>query len=121
GVLAAVIVSGTWHAGEVSVLGVQQQVASLARDGLLVLLLVASWQTTPAAVRTENEYSWAPIREVAILFAGIFATIIPVLAMLRAGEHGALAVVIRSVREPAHFFWASGILSSFLDNAPTYL
>ena len=57
----------------------------------------------------------------AILFAGIFATIIPVLAMLRVGEQGALAFVIRAVSEPAHFFWASGILSSFLDNAPTYL
>jgi Na+/H+ antiporter NhaD/arsenite permease-like protein len=121
GVLAAVIISGVWRAGEVSILGVHQQVQSLVRDAILVLLLLASWRTTPAQVRAENEYSWAPIREVAILFAGIFATIIPVLAMLRAGEHGALAFVIRSVRDPAHFFWASGILSSFLDNAPTYL
>src|SRR5437879_13889433 len=61
------------------------------------------------------------MQEVAVLFAGIFATIIPALAMLRVGEQGALAFVIRVVREPAHFFWASGILSSFLDNAPTYL
>ena len=121
GVLAAVIMSGVWHPGEVSIFGVHQQVQSLLRDAILIVLLLVSWRTTPASVRAENEYSWAPIREVAILFAGIFATIIPVLAMLRAGEHGALAYVIRSVQDPAHFFWATGILSSFLDNAPTYL
>ena len=72
-------------------------------------------------MRQANDYSWAPIREVAILFAGIFVTMIPALAMLRAGERGALASLIAAVREPAHFFWASGMLSSFLDNAPTYL
>jgi Na+/H+ antiporter NhaD/arsenite permease-like protein len=76
---------------------------------------------TPTAVRAANEFSWAPIKEVAILFAGIFVTIIPALAMLRVGEQGAMAFIVRAVREPAHFFWASGILSSFLDNAPTYL
>jgi Na+/H+ antiporter NhaD/arsenite permease-like protein len=48
-------------------------------------------------------------------------TIIPAMAMLRVGEHGAMAFIVSAVREPPHFFWASGILSSFLDNAPTYL
>jgi Na+/H+ antiporter NhaD/arsenite permease-like protein len=84
-------------------------------------MLAASWFTTPRAVREANEFSLAPIQEVAILFAGIFVTIIPALAMLRVGEEGAMAFLVRAVREPAHFFWASGILSSFLDNAPTYL
>jgi Na+/H+ antiporter NhaD/arsenite permease-like protein len=121
GVLAAVILSGILDLGEVNVLGVHQQLQNLLRDGILLLMLAGSWWTTPRRVRDENEYTWEPIREVAILFAGIFATIIPALAMLRAGEHGALAFVIRVVREPAHFFWASGGLSSFLDNAPTYL
>jgi Na+/H+ antiporter NhaD/arsenite permease-like protein len=121
GVLGAVIVSGVWDAGEVVLLGVRQQVQNLLRDGVLLLMLAGSWWTTQREIRAQNEYSWGPIREVAILFAGIFATIIPVLAMLRAGEDGALGVVIRTVREPGHFFWASGILSSFLDNAPTYL
>ena len=121
GVLGAVILSGTWDLGEVNVLGVQQQRQNLLRDGILVLMLAGSWWTTSSRIREENEYTWAPIREVAILFAGIFATIIPPLAMLRAGETGALAFVVHAVREPAHFFWASGILSSFLDNAPTYL
>jgi Na+/H+ antiporter NhaD/arsenite permease-like protein len=121
GILAAVIGSGLWQGSEIEILGVHQQVQNLARDAVLLAMLAGSWFTTPRAIRAENEFSWAPIREVAILFAGIFATIIPVLLMLRAGEHGAMAFVIRAVREPAHFFWASGTLSSFLDNAPTYL
>jgi len=121
GILAAVIVSGLWQPGEVTIFGVHQQIQNLLRDAFLLVMLAASWRTTPRRIREENEYSWEPIREVAILFAGIFATIIPALAMLRAGEHGALAFVIRAVHEPVQFFWASGILSSFLDNAPTYL
>src|SRR5207244_8869145 len=121
GGVAAVSLSGTVHLGEVTILGVAQQVGSLVRDVIALLMLAASWRTTPRRVREENQFTWEPIKEVAILFAGIFATIIPVLAMLRVGEQGALAFVIRAVREPAHFFWASGLLSSFLDNAPTYL
>ncbi len=75
---------------------------------------VSAWKT-PAKVREENEFTWYPIEEVAILFAGIFATMIPVLLILKArgAELG--------VATPAHFFWATGALSSFLDNAPTYL
>jgi Na+/H+ antiporter NhaD/arsenite permease-like protein len=121
GVVGAVILSGVLRLGELSVLGVRQSVQNLLRDGVLLALLATSWWTTPRAIRDRNDYTWEPIREVAVLFGGIFATIIPALAMLRAGEDGALAVVVRSVREPAHFFWASGFLSSFLDNAPTYL
>ena len=121
GVLAAVIYSGTHDLGEIEIFGVHQQVQNVVRDVVLLFLMLVSWFTTARTVREENGYTWEPIREVAILFGGIFATIIPALAMLRAGENGALAFVIRAVREPAHFFWASGFLSSFLDNAPTYL
>jgi Na+/H+ antiporter NhaD/arsenite permease-like protein len=121
GVLAAVVASGAWHPGEVNVLGVHQGIQSLARDAFLLLMLTASWATTRRQIREANGYSWAPIREVAILFAAIFATIIPVLAILKAGEHGALAPLIQAVQSPAQFFWATGALSSFLDNAPTYL
>jgi len=76
--------------------------------------VVSAWKT-PAKVREENEFTWYPIEEVAILFAGIFATMIPALLILKArgAELG--------VATPAHFFWATGALSSFLDNAPTYL
>ena len=76
--------------------------------------VVSAWKT-PAKVREENEFTWYPIKEVAVLFAGIFATMIPALLILKArgAELGAVS--------PAHFFWATGALSSFLDNAPTYL
>ena len=76
--------------------------------------VVSVWKT-PAKVREENEFTWHPIEEVAILFAGIFATMIPALLILKA-RGGELGVV-----SPAHFFWVTGVLSSFLDNAPTYL
>jgi len=121
GVLAAVIVSGVWHPGEVTVLGVHIGIQNLVRDAVMVALLLGSWLTTSRATHAKNGYTWGPIKEVAILFAAIFATIIPVLAMLRAGEAGAMAGLIRSVKTPAQFFWATGALSSFLDNAPTYL
>lgn len=121
GVLAAVIASGLGDVGRVAILGVHQEVENLARDAFMLVMLGASWWTTAKSIRGRNEFSWAPIHEVAILFAGIFTTIVPVLAMLRAGEQGGMAFVIRAVDEPAEFFWTAGALSSFLDNAPTYL
>src|SRR3990172_5508579 len=75
---------------------------------------VSGWKTR-AKVREENEFTWHPIEEVAILFAGIFATMIPALLLLkvRGAELGVVS--------PAQFFWVTGALSTFLDNAPTYL
>jgi Na+/H+ antiporter NhaD/arsenite permease-like protein len=121
GVLAAVILSGLWHPGEIDLLGIQEPIENLARDSVLVLLLLASWFTTAPRIRQANGYSWAPIKEVAILFAAIFATLLPVLAILKSGERGALAPVLSAVHTPGQFFWATGLLSSLLDNAPTYL
>lgn len=121
GVLAAVIASGVWYPGDVTVLGIHLGIQNLVRDTVLLALLAASWFLTARPIREANGYSWGPIQEVAILFAAIFATIIPPLAILKAGEAGALAGLIRAVQTPAQFFWATGILSSFLDNAPTYL
>jgi Na+/H+ antiporter NhaD/arsenite permease-like protein len=78
-------------------------------------------------VREDNQFSWAPMQEVAKLFIGIFVTMVPVLAMLKAGEAGPFAAVVRSVTGPGGeplpwaYFWFTGALSSFLDNAPTYL
>jgi hypothetical protein len=82
---------------------------------------------TPRAVREHNVFHWAPIVEVAKIFAGIFITIIPVIAMLGAGRDGALAGVVSLVVDPdgkpldTMVFWTTGVLSAFLDNAPTYL
>ena len=97
------------------------------RDLVLLGLAGLSLVLTPKPVRAGNEFSWGPIKEVAKLFAGIFACIIPVLAMLQAGRDGAFAPLVALVSHgdgsPNNiaYFWLTGGLSSFLDNAPTYL
>lgn len=101
--------------------GLAVPIQNLARDGILIAMALLSLAATPKSIRVANGFSWGPILEVAWLFAGIFITILPALAILGAGERGALGSWVGTVREPAHYFWASGILSSFLDNAPTYL
>jgi Na+/H+ antiporter NhaD/arsenite permease-like protein len=85
------------------------------REAAIVALAALSLWRTPRAVRRANGFSAGPMIEVAVLFAGIFFTMIPALELVRVrgGELG--------VRAPWQFFWATGILSSFLDNAPTYL
>ena len=121
GIVLAVLFSGLVHLGEVKILGIERSVQSLIRDAVMVIMGLLSLKFTPWQIREENEFTWFPIKEVAILFAGIFMTMIPALAILRAGEEGAARALIASVKEPYHFFWITGGLSSFLDNAPTYL
>jgi Na+/H+ antiporter NhaD/arsenite permease-like protein len=121
GIVCGVLFSGLVKMGEVSILGVHQSVENLIKDGILIIMGTLSLAFTNKEIRKGNEFGWGPILEVAYLFAGIFMTIIPALAILKAGENGALAFLIKSVDAPAHYFWAAGTLSSFLDNAPTYL
>jgi Na+/H+ antiporter NhaD/arsenite permease-like protein len=121
GILVAVLLSGVVHLGEVNVLGVHRGIQDWLRDGILVLMGILSLITTSITIREDNQFTWFPILEVAYLFIGIFITMIPCLAILKAGAKGHLAFLINAVREPAHYFWAAGCLSSFLDNAPTYL
>jgi Na+/H+ antiporter NhaD/arsenite permease-like protein len=85
------------------------------REVILVALAAISFTLGPRGPRAANHFRWAPIVEVAVLFAGIFATMIPALAMLQA-RGGAVGL-----GQPWHYFWASGGLSAFLDNAPAYL
>jgi len=127
-VMASVLMSGTWKPGiSFNVYGTEVPLPSLLRDLGLVAVTALSLAITPAGVREANHYSWAPMTEVAKLFIGIFLTMVPVLAMLKAGEGGAFAAVARAVTGPDGqplqwaYFWFTGILSSFLDNAPTYL
>ncbi|MBI1390384.1 MAG: sodium:proton antiporter [bacterium] len=121
GVIAAILMSGYLSLGEISILGIPVGIESLMRDVILVAMGGLSLALTPRDLREENEFSWFPIQEVAYLFAGIFMTMIPCLAILKAGTAGHAAPLINAVREPIHFFWITGALSSFLDNAPTYL
>jgi len=121
GVVGSVLMSGILKLGEVNILGIPVQNQNLLRDFLMISMGVLSLITTKEYLHEANEFSWFPIKEVAYLFAGIFMTIIPALAILKAGSEGALAFLINAVREPYHYFWITGTLSSFLDNAPTYL
>ena len=121
GIIAAVLFSGNIKLGEVNIFGIHQSIANLIKDAVLIIIGFLSLIFTKPEVRQGNEFSWAPILEVAFLFAGIFMTIIPALDILKAGKNGALAWLIKSINTPAQYFWASGTLSSFLDNAPTYL
>ncbi|MCR4441071.1 MAG: sodium:proton antiporter [Peptococcaceae bacterium] len=121
GIVGSILMSGSVHWGEVSILGVHRAVQDLVRDGLLILIGIISLLVTPWKLREENEFTWAPIQEVAYLFFGIFITMAPVLSMLKAGETGSLGFITSAVQQPYHYFWITGGLSSFLDNAPTYL
>jgi Na+/H+ antiporter NhaD/arsenite permease-like protein len=123
-----VLMSGVWKPGvEFDVFGTPVELQNIARDVGLIVVTLMSLAITPRTARAGNDFNWEPMKEVAKLFAGIFLTIIPVVAILRAGETGALGWVIRLVTGPGGapddvmYFWATGILSSFLDNAPTYL
>ncbi len=93
----------------------------------LLAIGLVSIALTPQADHEANHFSWEPLEEVAKLFAAIFICIIPVMAMLAAKTHGPFAPVIALLSHPdgaphdAAYFWATGLLSSMLDNAPTYL
>lgn len=123
GIVGAVLMSGTFKLGELNILGVHVAWQGLLRDVTIVAMGLLSLKFTPFSgeLRQANDFTWFPIVEVGKLFAGIFMTIIPALSILKAGEQGALSGLIRAVKEPLHYFWATGVLSSFLDNAPTYL
>ncbi|MCK6435747.1 sodium:proton antiporter [Rivihabitans pingtungensis] len=128
GVVGAVLMSGMWKPGlELNILGVKVGIQNLLRDGMLLGLAGASLAFTSTRIRDGNEFNWEPIAEVGKLFGAIFITMAPAIAILRAGPDGALAqlvgLVSRADGSPIDlmYFWMTGSLSSFLDNAPTYL
>ncbi len=128
GTVMAVLASGLWHPDRsVRLWSVDMPLQGLGRDAALLTLAGLSWATTKRRVRIENVFTWDPMLEVVSLFAGIFVTILPVLAILRAGTSGALAPLLALATaadgqpSDASYFWLSGLLSSLLDNAPTYL
>ena len=127
-VVALVLMSGLWKSDvSFNVMGTEVGLPGLVRDIGLIGVTSLSLKITSAQVHADNQFSWGPMVEVAKLFAGIFLTIIPVIAMLKAGLNGPFAAVVSAVTradgqpDPMMYFWASGLLSSFLDNAPTYL
>ena len=127
-IIALVLLSGIWESPVVfDVFGTEVGLPGLVRDAGLIVVALVSLKITAAKVHEDNQFSWGPMAEVAKLFAGIFLTIIPVIAMLRAGVDGSFGAIVAAVTgpdgqpNPAMYFWATGLLSSFLDNAPTYL
>ncbi|MBV1694174.1 MAG: sodium:proton antiporter [Hyphomicrobiales bacterium] len=127
-IVLVVLMSGVWKPGTSwNVNGIEIELQNVVRDVLLLAITLISWAFTRADIRDGNGFTWGPILEVAKLFVGIFITIIPALAILRAGKDGALASLVGLVTDAngqpinAMYFWLAGGLSSFLDNAPTYL
>jgi Na+/H+ antiporter NhaD/arsenite permease-like protein len=127
-VVGAVIVSAMWSPGvNFTLYGTPLALQDLARDAVLVLAALASLWLTPDQHRAANGFTFEPILEVALLFAGIFVCAVPVLAMLAAGHDGAFGWLLAAVTAPnggphvVAYFWLTGILSAILDNAPTYL
>ncbi len=128
GVVGAVLMSGLWHPdiAPLTIYGIELEWPSMARDLILLCIAWLSLKLTDWNCREKNGFSWAPIEEVAKLFLGIFLSMIPAIAILKAGTKGALAPLINLVSQDGQpvnvmYFWLTGALSSFLDNAPTYL
>jgi Na+/H+ antiporter NhaD/arsenite permease-like protein len=129
GVVGMVLISGLWKSGvsfnvwaDISV-----TLPNLTRDLVLLALAGLSLALTHHEIRRGNDFTWEPIAEVAKIFAGIFITMAPAIAILKAGPDGALKDLVGLVAgadgQPINhmYFWLTGALSSFLDNAPTYL
>ena len=128
-VISVVLMSGFWqpHFNDLNIFGIHVKIQNLTRDIILILLVFMSWRMTGRDIRNKNGFTWLPMLEVGKLFAGIFITIIPAIAILRAGNDGVLSPIIGMVTDTegnpvnSMYFWLTGILSGFLDNAPTYL
>lgn len=123
GVVLTVGLSGLWRdSPSVGFYGVT--LVEVLRAGCLCLLTYLSLRLTPKLVHHYNHFSWEPFREVAEVFFGIFITMIPVIVMLGQGVDGPFAALIKLADphvDSALYFWITGVLSAFLDNAPTYL
>lgn len=106
--------------------GTSVNLSAFTRDFILFSMAYASWKLTPPKIHEANHFTFAPLEEVALVFLGIFITVIPVLGMLKAADSGPLSDLFHlanpnGVPNVNLYFWLTGILSSILDNAPTYL
>jgi Na+/H+ antiporter NhaD/arsenite permease-like protein len=127
-IIAVILLSAVWKPGTgITIFGTTIETQNLARNMVLIVIVIASLRLTPDEHRAANGFTWEPIAEVAKLFAAIFVALIPVQAMLQAGRAGPFAFLLAAVTandglpHEAAYFWLTGMLSAFLDNAPTYL
>jgi Na+/H+ antiporter NhaD/arsenite permease-like protein len=112
--------------GEFVLFGEKFSYSSLIRNIIISVIAIISIKITPGEIREKNCFSFAPIKEVAEVFAGIFITVTPIISILHKGSSGELSFVFDWISPGGEFianrcFWVSGILSSVLDNAPTFL
>lgn len=120
-IVGAVILSGILpkvndiFSNGINILGTTLSIASIIEIVIILLAAFLSFKTTDKTVRDENHFTWDAIKEVAVLFIGIFITMIPALMILK--SRGADL----GLTKPWQYFWITGALSSFLDNTPTYL
>jgi Na+/H+ antiporter NhaD/arsenite permease-like protein len=127
-IIAAILLASKWRPGVAfDVYGTRIELQNLVRDVVILLIAAASLWLTQEEHREANGFTFDPVVEVAILFAGIFVCIIPVLAALNAGREGFSAWLLDAVTaqdgapHTLAYFWLTGVLSGLLDNAPTYL
>ena len=126
-ILVLVLGSGYINTGiYFNVFGNHVYLENIMRDGFMIIISFLSLKLTRKRVREDNHFSWDPLIEVAKVFFGIFLTVMPILAILKAGEHGVLKNLISQVNnngapDNTMYFWITGFFSSFLDNAPSYL
>jgi Na+/H+ antiporter NhaD/arsenite permease-like protein len=126
-VIATVLIASQWQSGiAYEIYGNKVALEDLLRDGTLLAIAVVSLLLTPNEHQESNGFTWEPIRAVAILFGGLFACLIPVLAMLQAGNNGSFAWLLTPmdgsvVPKEIAAFWLTGLLSAIVNNVPAYL
>jgi len=127
-IAGAVLLSGNWKPGiHIPLFGeVYMELQNVARDLLLLMIIILSGRLTNFAIRERNAFTWDPMREVVKLFLGIFICLIPIIAILKAGKDGDMGFIIDILNTDGKpdnmvYFWLTGVLSTFLDNAPTFL
>jgi len=127
GAISAVLMSGLWDPNiSFDIYHVSIKLQDIIRDIILIVLSLISLKFGCKDSRVHNAFTWEPFLEVLKIFAAIFITAAPVIVMLKAGENGAFANIVSLVNTSEGpnnqlYFWITGILSAFLDNAPTYL
>jgi Na+/H+ antiporter NhaD/arsenite permease-like protein len=125
--IAAISLSGVWKMTfNFHVFGMSVSLQGIIRDLFLIGLVFLSLWTTPSRIRKQNSFTWVPLKEVAIIFAAIFITAAPLFAILHAGSEGAFSGLLNLINNEGQphnmlYYWLTGIMSSLLDNAPTYL
>lgn len=127
GTIATILLRAVWHPPiAIVIFAVELDYAEIIADVALIAMIILSLALTPQNIRRANEFSWQPIVEVGILFAAIFVTLQPVMAMIGEGAYGPAGPLLGRLfvggsPNVSLFYWATGLLSAFLDNAPTYV